>query len=110
MTLRVFRQPARPWPNVRHAPPAPSLGFGLAGFMEGGCNSHQKRVLGTWGTQQVGPPTLDFSSGHDLAVQGIQPHIRLCADRAESAWNPLSLALSALPLCFFSLSLKINKH
>ena len=39
-------------------------------------------------------PTPDVSSDHDLAVRGIEPRIELCADRAEPAWDSLSLSLS----------------
>ena len=42
-------------------------------------------------------PTLDFSSGHDLMVNEIEPQVGLCADNAEPAWDPLSPSLSALP-------------
>ena len=57
--------------------------------------------------------TLDFGSGHDLKVLEFEPHIGLCTDRAEPAWDSLSLPLS-LPLLLtlellLSLSLKINK-
>ena len=52
--------------------------------------------------------TLDFSSGHDLAVQEIKPPISLCTDTAEPAWD--SLSPSAPPPFSLFLSLKINKH
>ena len=42
-----------------------------------------------------------FGSGHDLAVHGFEPHIRLCADSSESGY--LSLSLST-PLIVFCLS------
>ena len=58
---------------------------------------------------------LDLGSGHDLTVHEIEPHIRLCADGAEPAWNSLSPSLSApsmlvrsLSLSLSSFSLKIN--
>ena len=35
--------------------------------------------------QSVKRPTLDFSSGHDLAVRGIEPHLGLHADSVEPA-------------------------
>ena len=44
--------------------------------------------------QLVKHPTLDFGSGHDLAVRGIEPHVGLQADSAEPAWDSLSLSLS----------------
>ena len=57
--------------------------------------------------------TLDFSSGHDLTVCEMEPHIGLCADSAEPAWDSLSPSLSAPPLLMLvlsrSLSLSQNK-
>ena len=35
---------------------------------------------GGWVTQLVEHPTLDFGSGHDLTVHGIEPHIGLSAE------------------------------
>ena len=62
--------------------------------------------------QSVKHLTLGFGSGHDLMVCGIEPHVRLCADSEEPAWDSLFLLLS-LPLPYrylsHSLSLKINK-
>ena len=50
--------------------------------------------------------TLDFGSGHDLSVLGIEPSVGLCADSAEPAWDSLS------PLCpsplTHTLSLKLT--
>ena len=43
--------------------------------------------------QSVKHPTLDFSSGHDLAVGEFEPHSGLCDDSAEPAWDYLSLPL-----------------
>ena len=60
-------------------------------------------------------PTLDFSSGHDLTVHEIEPHVRLCAGSTEPTWDSLSLSLSVSfslslsPLLTHSFSLKINK-
>ena len=55
---------------------------------------------------------LDFGSGHDFMVCGIEPHVRLSADSAD-AWDALSPSLS-LPLLSLarslSVSLKINKQ
>ena len=48
--------------------------------------------------------TLDFDSGHDLTVCGIEPSIGVCADNVESAGNSLSPCLSAPPLHSLSLS------
>ena len=47
--------------------------------------------------QPIKHPTLDFGSGHDLTVREIEPHVRLCADSAEFAWDSLSPSLSAPP-------------
>ena len=57
-------------------------------------------------------PTLDFGSGHDLVVLGMEPHVGFCADNAKPAWDSLSPSpsLSTPPLLSLSLSvLKINK-
>ena len=43
--------------------------------------------------QSVGHLTLDFGSGHDLPVRGFEPHVGLCADGVEPAWDSLSLPL-----------------
>ena len=61
--------------------------------------------LGAWAAQLVKRLTLDFGSGHDLTVRETEPHIGLCVDSAEPAWDALYLPLS-LPLpCSPSLSL-----
>ena len=54
--------------------------------------------------QLVKRPTLDFGSGHSLTVHEFEPHIRLCADSMEPAYDPLSLSLSL----FLSLSLSLR--
>ena len=65
--------------------------------------------------QLVKQSTLDFGSGHHLAVCKIKPHIGLCADSKEPAWYALSPSLfatpflSAPPLLMLSLFLK-NKQ
>ena len=48
--------------------------------------------------QAVTHLALDFSSGHDLLVRGIEPRVGLHTDIAEPAWDSLSLSLS-LSLC-----------
>ena len=53
-------------------------------------------------------PTLDFGSGRDLEVRGLEPHVGLCADSEEAAWDSLSLSLC--PSHMLSVSLKINKQ
>ena len=57
--------------------------------------------------QSVEHVTLGFSSGHDLMVREIEPHVVLCADGTQPAWDSLSPSLSALSLLV--LSLKMNK-
>ena len=51
--------------------------------------------------------TLDFSSGHNLAVCKFKPCVRFHSDSAEPAWDSLSPFLSATP-CSFSLSLSLS--
>ena len=58
-----------------------------------------------WVAQSVKHLTLDFGSGHDLTIREFEPHIRLCADNAESAWHSLSIPLSLFLLLVLSLSL-----
>ena len=52
--------------------------------------------------------TLDLGSGHDLAVHGFKPLIRLGTDGTEPAWGFLSpfLSLSAPPPLTLTLSQK----
>ena len=68
---------------------------------------------GAWVAQSVKHPILDFSSGHNLAVCELEPHVRLHAVRSEPAWNSLCLSLCICPspvhTLALSLSLKINK-
>ena len=54
----------------------------------------------------------DFSSGHDLTVGEFEPHLELCTDSTELAWDSLSPSLSAPPPLglIFSLSLPQNKE
>ena len=61
-------------------------------------NNNKKEDRGTWVSQSVERPTLDFGLGHDLTVCEIGLHGRHCADSAETAWDSRSG------------SLKINKH
>ena len=63
---------------------------------------------GAWVAQSVEHPTLDFGC-HHLMVREFEPHVRLCADSAEPAWDPLFLSLFLSCLCALSLSLKIHK-
>ena len=41
--------------------------------------------------------TLNFSSGHDLAVCETEPHVELCADSVAPAWDSLSPPSLPLP-------------
>ena len=52
----------------------------------------------------VQPPALDFGSGHDLMVRGIEPCVGLHGGSAESAWDSLSFSLYPSPACFLYLS------
>ena len=49
---------------------------------------------GFWVAQTGKHPTLDCSSGHDLTVCGIEPHVGLCTGSTELAWDSPSLSLS----------------
>ena len=53
--------------------------------------------------------TLDSGSDHDLTVCGFKPRVGLLADRAEPAWESLSLLLGPSPARALSLSKQINK-
>ena len=64
---------------------------------------------GTWVAHLAKCPTHDFNSGHDLMVRGIKPHIGLCADSSEPAWDSLSPSLSLPHVHSLSLSLSQNK-
>ena len=60
--------------------------------------------------QSVKQQTLDFGSGHDLTVRGIEPGMGLCAD-STVLLEILSLPL-AVPLrlsCLHVLSLSLSK-
>ena len=56
--------------------------------------------------QSVKHPPLDFGSGHDLRVHGIEPHVGHCVDGVEPAWDSLSPSLYAFPLYMLSLDRK----
>ena len=53
-------------------------------------------------------PTLDFGSGHDLLVRGIEPLVGLCADSVEAAWDSVSSSLCPSPAHTLFPPLKIN--
>ena len=71
----------------------------LCGIIIGQC-------WGAWLARSVKHLTLDFSSGHDLMVCGIEPHIRFCADSAKPAWD-FSLCVPPLLTCIHTLSLSL---
>ena len=52
-----------------------------------------KIFRGAWVAQSVKCPTLDLGSGHDLTVREFKPHIRLCTDSVEPAWDSISPSL-----------------
>ena len=52
-----------------------------------------KIFRGAWVAQSVKCPTLDLGSGHDLTVREFKPHIRLCTDSVEPAWDSVSPSL-----------------
>ena len=70
-------------------------------------------LRGAWVAQSVKHQTLEFGSGHDLMVHGLEAHIPLCTDSEEPAWDSLFLSLSLSLLHSFSLcvclSLSQNK-
>ena len=68
-----------------------------------------ERFGGTWVARLVEHPTLDFGSGRDLTVHGLEPLSGLCAISAEPAWDSLSVPLSLFLPNLGSLPLKINK-
>ena len=52
---------------------------------------------GAWVALLVKYPTLDLGSGHDLVVREIQPHVGLCTDSTEPAWDSFSHSLCPSP-------------
>ena len=60
--------------------------------------------------QSVKHPAPDFSSGDDLTVCGIEPHVGLCADSMEPVGilSPLSAPPQLMRASARSLSLKIK--
>ena len=66
-------------------------------------------VLGAWVVQLVKPLALAFSSGHDLMVCEMEPHLGLCADSMEPAWDSLPLSLPLPGLCVLPISFFLNK-
>ena len=60
---------------------------------------------GTWVAQWVKLPTLGFGSGHDLQVGEFKPHLGLCIEREEPAWDSFSPSLFDPLLLTLSISL-----
>ena len=48
--------------------------------------------------QSVKCPTFDFGSGHGLTVRELEPHIGLCADSVEPAWEMFYLFINKYKL------------
>ena len=61
---------------------------------------------GTQVAQSVKHRTLDFSLGHDLTICEFGPHVGLCTDHIEPAWDFVSPFFSAPPLLTHALSQK----
>ena len=64
-----------------------------------------KMLWSTWAAPSVKGLTLGFGSGRDLTVCEFEPHVGLCTDRAEPAWDSLSLSLCPSPVHAVPLSL-----
>ena len=58
-------------------------------------NIYKEMFWGTWVAQSVKCPALDFGSGHDLTVRGVEPRVGLHADSC-SLFGIHSLSLSFL--------------
>ena len=58
--------------------------------------------------QSVKCLTLDFGSGYDLTVCEFEPHMGLCTDSMEPAWDSLSPSLCPSSAHALAVSLKIN--
>ena len=54
---------------------------------------------GLWVAQSVERPALDFRSGHDLTVHGIEPHVRLYTDSVAPTWVSVFMSLPLLHSC-----------
>ena len=68
---------------------------------------HSKyQFKGAWVAQLVKHLTLDFGSGHDLAVSEFKPFIGLCTDSTQPACNSLSLCPSPTGSLYLCLSKK----
>ena len=68
-------------------------------------NQKCTKYRGAWVAQSGKRLMLDFCLGLDLVVREFEPHVGLCADREEPAWDFLSPSLSDPPPFARSLSL-----
>ena len=69
------------------------------------------QIRGAGVAQWIKYLSLDFGSGHDLAVCEFEPHIGLCADDAEPTWDSVSLSFCPSPTCTHSFKNKnIKKY
>ena len=85
------------------------LGFSRAGALKTGpllfyviigCHVIYKYIQdlgGTWVAQLVKCLTPDFGSGLELMIREFEPHIRLCTDSVEPAWDSVSLTSPPAP-------------
>ena len=84
--------------KYRKLPDASLTSFYEFNFMSWVLNdrTEEHRSISLKNIEKLGAPrwlsrlSIDFGSGHDLAVRGLEPHIRLCADGAKSAWDCVS--------------------
>ena len=61
--------------------------------------------------RSVTQPSVGFGSGHGLMVYEFEPHVRLCTDNAEPAWDSLSICLCpSLLVHVLSLSLSLSQN
>ena len=63
--------------------------------------------MGAWVAQLVKRLTLDFGSGHVLAVGGFETPTRLCSESMDPA-RILSVSLSLQLSCLIDLSLSLS--
>ena len=66
------------------------------------------REQGTWVAQSAKYLTLDFGSGHDLMVCGIESCVCLHAYSVKPAWDSLSPSCSASLPCALSISFSLS--
>ena len=57
----------------------------------------KRLLMGCLVAQSIECLTLEFSSGHDLTVLGIEPPMGLCVELEEPAWDSFSPTLPAPP-------------